>query len=75
MVMPVYISEMTPKESRGMMGSTIGPAYILGTMIAYLINVGYAKFYMGWRVSIAVMAVVSLVFGLGMMTFIPHTPR
>ena len=74
MVMPVYIAEMTPKEIRGMMGSTIGPTFNLGLTIALLANVGFAEFRSGWRVSIGMVAVIALMFSVGM-KFMPHSPR
>lgn len=74
MVMPVYLAEITPKESRGMLGSVIGPMYSLGLNIGLCTNIGYARFGIGWRMPTAVIAAVGLVFTIGMM-FMPHTPR
>ena len=74
MIMPVYIAEMTPKESRGALSSTIGLTLNAGVNIALFANIGYAKFTLGWRVSIIIIALVGLVFSIGM-KFLPHTPR
>ena len=72
--MPVYIAETTPKDSRGMLGSLIGPALNVGLIVAYLTNIGFARFSVGWRISLAILGVISLIFGIGM-TFLPHSPR
>ena len=74
MVAYVYIAEITPKESRGMMGSTIGLTFYMGLIIAYFTNIGYAKFSVGWRVASVIMAVIAIVFTVGM-KLMPHTPR
>lgn len=70
----VYIAEMTPKETRGMLVATIGPTFNLGVTIALLANTGFAEFSSGWRVSIGMIAVTALVLAVGM-CFMPHTPR
>ena len=74
MVMPVYIAEMTPKESRGMMGSITGPTLNIGLLVAYFSNIGFERFSVGWRVSVAILASFALMFAVGMI-FMPHTPR
>ena len=70
----MYIAEMTPKESRGMLGSTIGFSFNLGLNIGLFSNIGFAKFGVGWRVAIAIEALLGLVFAVGM-KFMPHSPR
>ena len=72
--MPVYIAEMTPKEIRGMMCSLIGPAFSVGISISLIANIGFAKFSLGWRVSIMIVGLVGLVYAIGM-SIMPHTPR
>ena len=73
-IMPVYLSEMTPKDSRGMLSSTIGPTYLGGYLFALCTNVGYAKFPLGWRVTMAVAALGGLIYLIGLM-LMPHSPR
>ena len=73
MVMSVYIAEMTPKESRGLLGAIIGPAFNMGSCLGLLANIGFAEFDLGWRLSIAVAGLVGLVYAIGM-SFMPHTP-
>lgn len=72
--MPVYISEVSPKEHRGTLSSLIGHGYTGGMLIALCLNIGYAKFALGWRVSFAVLGLLGAVFAIGML-FVPHTPR
>ena len=74
MVMPVYIAEMSPKESRGMLGSTIGPTFNLGVNIAYFYNIGFSKVAIGWRIAIGLIAFFAAILAVGM-NFMPHTPR
>ena len=73
MVMPVYIAEMSPKESRGILGSTMGFAYNLGVAIGFLANIGFTRFAIGWRISTVITA-IAVIFAVGM-SFMPHTPR
>ena len=72
--MPVYLSETTPKDSRGLLVSMLGPFYGLGVLVSLCSNVGFSKFHVGWRVSIGILAVVALVSVIGS-KFIPHSPR
>ena len=74
MVSPVYIVEMSPKESRGMLGSTIGFAFNLGVNIAFFANTGFTKLSIGWRMSTVITAAFAVIFAIGM-NFMHHTPR
>ena len=68
------MAEMTPKESRGMLTSAQGPLYSLGTILALLTNIGFAKFDVGWRIVFAVIAVSAPVYAI-VMKLMPHSPR
>ena len=74
MIVPVYISEMSPKEHRGMLASTIGPIYGCGLLAALSMNVGFSKFHLGWRVPYAIIALLGVAYAIGML-YAPHTPR
>ncbi len=74
MVMPVYISEVSPKESRGMLTSLIGIGYAMGALLGLCTNIGFSRFLLGWRVATGVQAVWGLLFSLGMV-WMPYTPR
>ena len=73
-VMPVYIGEMSPKESRGMMVSLLGPAYATGKIVAYITNIGFSKFHLGWRLTKVVLALGGLMYAF-IMLWMPHSPR
>lgn len=72
-ILPVYIAEMSPKESRGMLTSIIGPMFSIGIVISLCANVGFAKFSFGWRMAFVVV-LFGLLYVIGM-KFMPHTPR
>ena len=74
MIMPVYVSEMTPKDSRGILISLIGPAYAWGILLSNTTNIGFAKFVLGWRITMAVSALGGLIYAIGLM-FMPHSSR
>ncbi len=73
-IMPVYLTEVTPKDSRGLLTSMIGPIFGLGFMVSLCTNIGWAKFDLGWRLSIGGLVVIGLVAVIGF-KFIPHSPR
>ena len=72
--MPVYISEMSPKKSRGRLTSMIGPVYGLGLIIVFAVNCVFANFCFGWRMPIVIQIAVGIVFFIGML-LMPRTPR
>lgn len=74
MIMPVYISEVSPKDYRGALVSMVGIGYTLGSIVARIMNIGFAEVYWGWRLSFAVQGVLALFYGFGMV-FMPHSPR
>ena len=74
MVMPVYLSELTPKKTRGFFGAFIGPAYAIATLISLSANIGFSEFDLGWRVSNIITFLMALVYAIGM-KWMPHTPR
>ena len=72
--MPVYIAEMSPTEHRGKLTAIIGPGFHAGILFALISNIGFAKFPAGWRVAFSLIAVLGLIYAVGML-FLPHTPR
>lgn len=74
MVMPVYISEISPKESRGMLTSLIGPGYAMGVLVALCTNIGFSRLRVGWRVATSIQALAGLLLSVGMI-LVPQTPR
>ena len=73
-VMPIYIGEMSPKEKRGQMMSTMGPGFAIGILIGLGSSAGFARFEEGWRVAYVVLALSGLLYALGFL-WLPHTPR
>ncbi len=74
MMTTLYVVEISPKESRGMTSSIAGPGINFGYLTALLLNVGFEKFFVGWRVSVSIVFFLGLLYAAAMM-FIPHTPR
>ena len=74
MVTPLYVAEVTPKDSRGFLISILGIAYSMGLLSALCTSIGFAKFDIGWRVTFGVSAVLGLVYTM-LLKFIPHSPR
>jgi sugar porter (SP) family MFS transporter len=72
---PMYISEIAPYQSRGLLVSLNQLAIVIGILAAYLTNWQLATFgEASWRWMFAVAAVPSVVFLLGLI-FIPESPR
>ena len=74
MVMPMYISEMSSKQMRGLMISLIGLGNAIGTIMGLLSNIGFKKFGEGWRVTCSIVALGELMLAMGFL-FLPYTPR
>ena len=74
MVMPIYISEVSPSQSRGMLGTLIGPGYAGGILIALCANIWFSEFTIGWRVATSIQAASGLLFAVGAW-WVPRTPR
>ena len=74
MLSTLYVAEVSSKETRGTFTSLTGPFASAGILLSFFTNFGFAKFTQGWRVSIAVVAMSSLLYSFGMM-FLPHSPR
>ena len=74
MVMPIYIAEVSPKKSRGMLVSLMGTGYALGLVLSLCCNIGLNYFYFGWRVPFIVQIGVGFFYAV-VMLFMPRTPR
>ncbi len=72
--MPVYLSETTPEDSRGLLTSFFGPIYVVGLLASQFANVGFERFDLGWRVAIGMAVVIGFASVIGS-TFLPHSPR
>jgi len=74
MIVQVYVSEISPKKYRGALSSIMGSAYTGGILVALCLNIGFARFCVGWRVAFAIIALTGLFCTVGML-FIPYSPR
>ncbi|KAI3831496.1 hypothetical protein MKX03_016602 [Papaver bracteatum] len=73
---PLYLSEMAPARYRGAISNGFQLSISLGVLSANLINFGTEKIKggLGWRISLAMAAIPSLVLTLGSF-FLPETPN
>ena len=70
---PVYISEVSPAESRGWIVSLFQLAITVGILLAYVVDYGFARVD-GWRWMFGLAIVPAAAFALGMF-FLPESPR
>ena len=70
---PVYISEVSPAESRGRTVSLFQLAITVGILLAYVVDYGFAR-VQGWRWMFGLAVVPAAVFAVGMF-FLPESPR
>ena len=70
----VYISEMSPKKSRGMMASLTGFAYGSTLLVIFAANCGFSYFCLGWRISLVIQVVLGALYAMAML-LMPRTPR
>ncbi len=75
MIMSVYIAEISPKESRGMLNSVNGIAYCFGIISSLAANVGFSRFFLGWRLAIITSMFPILIYTFGMIMWMPYTPQ
>lgn len=72
-LVPTYISEISPTEMRGSLSSVFQLAITLGILLAYVVNFSLASFG-AWRWMLGLAAVPALVLFVGMY-LVPETPR
>lgn len=75
---PVYLSEISPPRIRGMIGGLNGAGLALGTMVSNWMGFacGYAPYGpVQWRLPLALQIPWGIILFLGLVTFMPHSPR
>lgn len=72
-IVPVYLSEMAPTESRGSLGSLNQLMITIGILSSYLVNYAFAGME-GWRWMVGLAVVPSLILMVGVL-FMPESPR
>ncbi|KAJ8659217.1 hypothetical protein O0I10_004931 [Lichtheimia ornata] len=74
MIVPMYISEVAPRTLRGQL-STINTLMVtFGQVVAYLINIAFAKVDGGWRYMFG-LAALPAIFQCFALAFVPESPR
>lgn len=73
MVVPLYISEMSPPKIRGLLVSLNQVMITAGIFISYLVNLYFAEYGL-WRYMLGVAILPAILLGIGML-FLPESPR
>ncbi|KAI1265392.1 general substrate transporter [Xylariaceae sp. FL1019] len=75
-LVPIYQAETTPKELRGMFGSTIQLTIVFGQVVSSLITFGTKNIAStaGWRIPIGLQLVTPTVI-LALLPLVPESPR
>lgn len=74
LVVPVYISELSPSSKRGAAVTLNQLALAIGFPIAYLAAFACTKMNLGWRPLFTIEVIPAIVLGIGML-FLPESPR
>ncbi|GAN05195.1 general substrate transporter [Mucor ambiguus] len=77
MVVPLYQSEIAPKDMRGRLMSIQQFAITLGTAISYWIDYAFVNVpgSVGWRLALGLQLIPALICLIGLLLFIPQSPR
>ncbi|KAJ5579530.1 uncharacterized protein N7459_005515 [Penicillium hispanicum] len=70
-IIPIYMSEMSPKEIRGQLGSCYQLTYTIGILVSYWIDYGVKAMPTNaaqWQLPIGLQLVPGFLMGLGMLT-------
>ncbi|KAI9278735.1 general substrate transporter [Phascolomyces articulosus] len=74
LLVPVYISEVSPKHIRGRLTTLNTLVVTFGQVIAYVINIAFANVTDGWRYMFGLAGIPALI-QLVVMPFLPESPR
>ncbi|KAI9591399.1 general substrate transporter [Syncephalis fuscata] len=76
MVVPLYLSEVSPKDYRGLVVSMQQLAITVGILIAFFVNYGTASIdgNSSWRIPFGLQNIFALLMAIGMV-FLPSSPR
>ncbi|KAF2758973.1 putative MFS monosaccharide transporter [Pseudovirgaria hyperparasitica] len=75
---PIYLSEISPPESRGLIGGISGCGISFGTMSSNFVGFasGYAPYgQIQWRLPLALQIPWGIILFCGLITFMPNSPR
>ncbi|CEG63661.1 hypothetical protein RMATCC62417_00772 [Rhizopus microsporus] len=74
MIIPVYISEVAPKDFRGRLATLNTLIVTFGQVVAYIVNMVFAQTEGGWRYMFGIGALPAAI-QLVIMPFMPESPR
>lgn len=74
MIVPVYVSELSPKQIRGRLTSLNTLVITFGQVMAYVMNIAFAKVPEGWRYMFGIAGIPALLQFI-IMPFLPESPR
>ncbi|RCH81887.1 myo-inositol transporter [Rhizopus azygosporus] len=74
MIVPVYVSELSPKSIRGRLNTLNTLVVTFGQVIAYVMNIAFSRVPDGWRYMFGIAGIPAL-FQLIIMPFLPESPR
>lgn len=74
MIVPVYVSELSPKHIRGRLTTLNTLVITFGQVIAYVINIAFANVPNGWRYMFGIAGIPALIQFI-IMPFLPESPR
>lgn len=72
---PMYISEISPANKRGVLVSFNQFAITIGILLAYVINYMFSGFEDSWRLMLGFPAVFGILFSVLLITVFPESPR
>ncbi|KAJ8663470.1 hypothetical protein O0I10_000711 [Lichtheimia ornata] len=77
MLVPVYISELSPRHIRGRLTTLNTLVVTFGQVIAYVINIAFSNVDEGWRYMFGLAGIPALfqLVALLVMPFLPESPR
>jgi len=74
-VIPTFISEISPAKTRGTLGTMNQLGIVIGILLAYIFDYYMVQSPDGWRWMLASPAFVALPFGVLLITSFPESPR
>ncbi|OBZ83167.1 Proton myo-inositol cotransporter [Choanephora cucurbitarum] len=74
MIVPVYVSELSPKYMRGRLNTLNTLVLTFGQVVAYVMNIAFASVPNGWRYMFGIAGIPAL-FQFIIMPFLPESPR
>jgi SP family myo-inositol transporter-like MFS transporter 13 len=74
MIIPVYVSEVAPKQVRGRLATLNTFVITFGQVMAYIVNIIFSETPSGWRYMFGVGAIPAII-QLIVMPFMPESPR